>query len=166
MTDQLTKRPATDQDMELIFAILRATLGKYVEQTWGVWDETVQRQRFDQVTRVEDHFILQLAGQDVGCLCYRESETEVRLARIFILPQYQNRGFGTQIMRDLMVRADRKGLPIRLSVLRVNPARLLYERLGFSVVAESETHYTMLRPPDAGSGNSRDGGGNSSGREF
>jgi ribosomal protein S18 acetylase RimI-like enzyme len=150
MNEELKKRPATNADLDLIFEILRTTMGKYVEQTWGVWDEAVQRERFKEV-KVEDHFILQLSGEDVGCLSYRESETEVRLARIFILPQYQNRGFGTQIIREIMAEANCKGLPIRLTVLRVNPARLLYERLGFNVVGENKTHYTMLRPPDPAS---------------
>ena len=30
---------------------------------------------------------------------------------------------------------------ITLRVLKVNPARGLYERLGFSVIRETETHY-------------------------
>jgi ribosomal protein S18 acetylase RimI-like enzyme len=148
MIPELTRRPATKDDLELIFEILRASLGPYVRQTWGVWDEAIQRQRFDEVTKVEDHFLLELSGQTVGCLCFKESATEVRLARLFITPQYQNRGLGTQVMREIMRLADQKSLQIQLRVLRVNPARRLYERLGFSVVGENDTHYTMRRPPN------------------
>jgi hypothetical protein len=31
------------------------------------------------------------------------------------------------------------------NILRVNPARRLYERLGFAVVSETETHLRMER---------------------
>ena len=37
-----------------------------------------------------------------------------------------------------------------ITVLKVNPARRLYERLGFAIVGETETHYLMRwRPADA-----------------
>jgi ribosomal protein S18 acetylase RimI-like enzyme len=147
MSHELTRRPATKDDLDLIFEILRASLRPYVQQTWGVWDEAIQRQRFNDVTKVEDHFLLELSGQTVGCLCFKESATEVRLVRLFITPPYQNRGLGTQVMREIMLLGDRQSLPIQLRVLRVNPARRLYERLGFSVVGEDDTHYTMRRPP-------------------
>lgn len=36
-----------------------------------------------------------------------------------------------------------KGLPIKLRVLTINPARELYERLGFSVVRSTAEHHYM-----------------------
>ena len=141
-------RPATQSDIELIYHILPVSLGPYVEQTWGVWDEGVQRKRFEEITRVEDHAIVELDGETAGCVCLKKTETEMRLARLFIMPQFQNRGFGTQIMQEILMRADQKRLPIRLRVLRVNPARRFYDRIGFHIAAEDATHYTMVRLPD------------------
>jgi hypothetical protein len=46
-------------------------------------------------------------------------------------------------VRQLVVAADAKGLPARLRVLRVNPARQLNERLGFVVTGQTETHFLM-----------------------
>jgi GNAT superfamily N-acetyltransferase len=133
--------------MELIYSILRAALGPYVEQTWGKWDEAAQRQRFDGATRAEDHSIIELEGLPVGCLCLKKSDVELCLVRLFVLPEFQNRGLGTRILREVLEVADQHRLPVRLRVLRVNPARRLYERHGFAVVGESETHYSMTRPP-------------------
>jgi hypothetical protein len=42
-------------------------------------------------------------------------------------------------MREIMAGAQAAGMPIRLSVLNINPARELYLRLGFRV--------TRLEPP-------------------
>lgn len=50
-------------------------------------------------------------------------------------------------MSELFREADRSDKPVRLRVLKVNPARRLYQRLGFRIVDEDETHYTMLRSP-------------------
>jgi N-acetylglutamate synthase-like GNAT family acetyltransferase len=149
MTDnfQIHKRRATAKDLELLYDIFRNTLGPYVAQTWGAWDDEAQRKRFKETTRVEEHRVLELDGQPIGCLWLTESATEVALARIFILPPFQNRGIGTEIMKELTMDADDKQVPVRLKVLRVNPARRLYERLGFETISEDATHYTMLRHP-------------------
>ena len=145
-TAQLIRRPATDADLDLIYSIVRAGLRPYVEQTWGPWDEAVQRKRFDEVTRAADHAVIEMDGTPVGCLCLKTAPAEFRLNRLFILPEFQNRGFGTRVLREVLALADEQRLPVRLRVLRVNPARRLYERHGFAVVGENETHYTMVRP--------------------
>ena len=142
----ITQRAASDADLDLIYQIVRDALGPYVVQTWGAWDDAAQRKRFDEVTRAQDHSILELDGQPIGCVCCREMDGELRLIRLMILPAYQNRGIGTQILREILAFADHRRLPVRLRVLRVNPARRLYERHGFVMGQASETHYTMFRP--------------------
>ena len=42
--------------------------------------------------------------------------------------------------------ADAAHLPLELQVLKVNPAKGLYERLGLAVIDETKTHYLMRRP--------------------
>jgi hypothetical protein len=41
--------------------------------------------------------------------------------------------------------SDQTQLPVKLRVLKVNPARRLYERLGFIHKGETPTHYLMER---------------------
>ena len=71
-----------------------------------------------------------LDGRDVGVLCLEREEGGLFLANIEILPPFQNRGIGTRIIEDILASARRDCLPVRLQVLKVNPARRLYERLG------------------------------------
>ncbi len=143
---QLIRRPATDADLELMYRILRASLGPYIEQTRGKWEDAAQRKRFNEVTRAADHSIVELAGEPIGCLCLKQSDAEIRLVRLFILPEFQRKGIGTGILEEILESADKLRLPVSLRVLRVNPARRLYERHGFVIAAENETHYTMIRP--------------------
>jgi ribosomal protein S18 acetylase RimI-like enzyme len=42
--------------------------------------------------------------------------------------------------------ADELGLPVRLGVVRFNPALGLYERLGFKTVGEDQYKFYMERP--------------------
>lgn len=67
-----------------------------------------------------------------------EQENEIPLASIRLLPKFQNRGIGTKIILDLIEKSNK---PVKLKVLKVNPARKLYERLGFKVSGETETHF-------------------------
>jgi ribosomal protein S18 acetylase RimI-like enzyme len=66
------------------------------------------------------------------------------------LPEYRNSGIGTSLVKDLMIEADESGKPLRLQVERLNePARRLYERLGFSTTGENLTHFQMEYRPGA-----------------
>ncbi|HJQ97663.1 MAG TPA: hypothetical protein VJ826_05065, partial [Candidatus Polarisedimenticolaceae bacterium] len=46
--------------------------------------------------------------------------------------------------RSLLKEAAQRGVRVRLQVLHQNPARRLYERLGFHAVSETPTHVEMV----------------------
>jgi GNAT superfamily N-acetyltransferase len=60
---------------------------------------------------------------------------------IAVLPAHRGRGLGTTLLLDVFAEVPRSSL----SVDRRNPARRLYERLGFEVVAANGDTLTMLR---------------------
>jgi GNAT superfamily N-acetyltransferase len=147
----LALRRAGPSDRELLFALMKSALGPHVVQTFGPWDEAAQRESF--FARLEhtlgEHEVVELEGEAIGCLHVVRSREGFRLNRIFLLPSCQNAGLGTLLLRSLLCEADAARVPIRLRVLRVNPARRLYERLGFVTKEETETHFVMERgaPP-------------------
>ena len=143
-TNQIIKRPAVDGDLDLIYHIVKQALGPYVVQTWGKWDEDQQRRRFDEVTRAQDHEILLVDGKCVGCLCAKFTDQQCDLARLMILPEFQNQGIGGLVLREILQEAKDRGVPVKLRVLKVNAAaRRFYERYGFLTTAESEWHFSM-----------------------
>ena len=79
-------------------------------------------------------------GLAVGLLRVSERESAVFIDQVEIVPKYQGQGIGTSLINDLLAR----GRPVELGVLKVNDdARRLYERLGFHVIGDTETHYNM-----------------------
>ena len=83
-------------------------------------------------------------GLAVGLLRVSERESAVFIDQVEIVPDYQGRGIGTALINDLLAR----GRPVDLGVLKVNvDARRLYERLGFRVTGDTETHYHMRAEP-------------------
>jgi ribosomal protein S18 acetylase RimI-like enzyme len=64
---------------------------------------------------------------------------------IAVLPQYRGQGIGSQLLTYLLERARWHFQAVSLSVSAYNPAKHLYERLGFEVARESGTAITMIK---------------------
>jgi ribosomal protein S18 acetylase RimI-like enzyme len=145
-------RAATDRDAAFIYRLRVAGLREYVAQVWG-WDEPFQAARFREHFDPAHYQVVVVDGLDVGAVAVEWRAGEVFLADIEIQPQLRGRGLGTAIVGAVLAEAGRRELPAALQVLKVNPARRLYERLGFRVVGETPTHYLMRtagREPEAG----------------
>ena len=140
---QFEVRQATPGDRDTIYRIKRETIRPYVEQVWG-WDEELQERRFCESY---DHTATQVVvvdGLAVGLLRVSERESAVFIDQVEITPKYQGQGIGTALIKDIVAR----GRPVDLGVLKVNvDARRFYERLGFRVTGETETHYNMRAEP-------------------
>ena len=119
---------------------------QYVALTWG-WDEAWQRDYFQQHFNPEECQIITFQGRDVGVLSVLERETEVSLNFMEVLPEYQNQGIEAAVIKSVFEAAHHTGQPVGLQVLKVNPARALYGRLGFLITGETATHYLMRATP-------------------
>ena len=96
----------------------------YAEQTWGTWNGRADLDpSFDK--------IVQLAGTDIGLIGVERHSDHWFLAKLYLLPAYQNRGLGGCLLQRLIQEASLAQVPLRLTVLEVNPARRSYERHGF-----------------------------------
>jgi ribosomal protein S18 acetylase RimI-like enzyme len=139
-------RQATGADYTFLYHLHRATLKDYVTQTWG-WDEEVQATMFKERFDPARYQIVVVEGRDVGALVMEQHTDALVLANIYILPEYQGHGLGTAVIKAILEQAGREKVPVTLRVLKVNPARHLYERLGFLITGETETHYLMSTLP-------------------
>jgi ribosomal protein S18 acetylase RimI-like enzyme len=144
-----TLRPAVPSDRAWLWRTKRTCMRSYVEQTWGIWDEASQRAHFDTGFVLSEIRVIVGDGVDAGYISAAVEDGQLRLFNIMIDPAFQNRGLGTAVLGWLQGEARALGLPLRLQVLRVNPARALYERLGFRVVEETLTHFRMQWIPGA-----------------
>ncbi|MGC0389398.1 ribosomal protein S18 acetylase RimI-like enzyme [Bradyrhizobium sp. USDA 241] len=108
-----------------------------------VWDEAKQRASFAALWKLPEVRIVAVNGREVGWLQVQESPREVHLLQFFIAPDQQGNGIGTEVLRGLLAAWRATAKPVVLTVLKNNPARRLYERLGFSVVGDSGVKYAM-----------------------
>jgi ribosomal protein S18 acetylase RimI-like enzyme len=142
-------RQAVVADGEWLWVTKTRCLRGYIEQTYGAWDEDTQRARFDATFIASEIHIVSVDGRDAGFIAARHDPDVIQLFNLMIAPEFQNRGLGSAVLGELLAVAQSHRLPVRLQVMKVNPARRLYERMGFTVLPaeETPTHYRMIWQP-------------------
>jgi ribosomal protein S18 acetylase RimI-like enzyme len=116
----------------------------YVQPVRG-WDEPVER---GYAHDIEGCQVIEHGGSPGGAFQVKRWPDEFHLARLQIEPRFQGRGWGTRVTRYVQDEvASRHRLPLSLQVLADNPARRLYERLGFEVIARDGAQVRMRWQP-------------------
>lgn len=95
----ITLRSISEVDFEFIYEVTRVTMQTYVEQTWGNWVDFEQRTIIYDSINLSTHQIIQLDGQDVGCLAVEIHPSYMQLTKLYVLPNFQRRGIGTVLIR-------------------------------------------------------------------
>jgi ribosomal protein S18 acetylase RimI-like enzyme len=93
---------------------------------------------FDVITR---------AGVPIGRLYTKEGETMLHIVDILIDPAERGAGVGTALLQGLAADARAAGKVLSIFVESYNPAKRLYERLGFVPVGEPRGFYIEMEIP-------------------
>ena len=142
-TRNITLGKATANDSEFAFQTKKAAFRQYVEQLWG-WDEVEQRNLHAERFRSQEFYVVHSGEESVGVVAFVRQNDCYKLNQLFILPEKQSRGIGSECIKLIAHEANRCGLSVRLQVLKVNNrAFKFYKRLGFSVTGETDTHIQM-----------------------
>lgn len=144
--EALVLRRATQNDAELAYFVTERAMRDYVITTFGSWLEAEVRKNTSADACAGRSQIIELDSVPAGLLNVERLPTHVQLHQLFILPEYQRQGIGTHLLRGVLSDATTAGLPVRLRVLRCNPAKALYERHGFRVTSKSPERFYMERP--------------------
>ena len=87
-------------------------------------------------------------GTPIGRISVDRRPGEIRLMDIALLPGWQNQGLGGRLTRALLEEARASARKVTLHVEVNNPdARRFYQRLGFLVVEDIQTHLFMSWSP-------------------
>jgi ribosomal protein S18 acetylase RimI-like enzyme len=143
--DGCALRPATHDDATWLFELHRAALREYVDATWG-WDDTWQRAHFAQhYVPARNALIVRSAGTalSIGRISLSRYWRKVYLRDIELIASERNRGLGSAVINAVLAIARESRRPVELLVLNCNPARRLYARLGFTVIADDGARLRM-----------------------
>lgn len=152
----ISLRGSTAEDQEFLFSLYASTRrGEMAALGWGVQQQdaflrmqfNAQRLWYQQAYEDAENCIVMLGEQCAGRWIVLRGKSEIMLVDITLLPEFQKRGLGTELLRKLIRESEDVSLPLRLQVARNNPARRLYERLGFVAGEEDQMYCHMERPP-------------------
>jgi ribosomal protein S18 acetylase RimI-like enzyme len=87
--------------------------------------------------------IVEQGGAAIGRLYLAEWPDQLRVVDISLMPDSRGRGIGAALMRDVLALGRAKGKAVSIHVEKNNPARHLYDRLGFAFV-EDKGVYDLL----------------------
>ncbi|MFJ7669418.1 GNAT family N-acetyltransferase [Lysinibacillus sp. NPDC097195] len=142
----------TNEDEAFLYKVYRSTRNHEV----ALWGWTVdqkqlflamqwrsQQASYNRQFSKASHSLIVVDKQFVGRLLIEEMADYHHLIDISILPAFQGKGIGSCIIAELLQTAREGNKAVVLQAFHTNPARGLYERLGFQVVSGDELYLKM-----------------------
>jgi ribosomal protein S18 acetylase RimI-like enzyme len=152
------RRPARADDEPFLRELYLSTRGEL-----AAWPELVDLQFEAQRRDWEDRFpdseqeIVVLGDDPVGRSWVAWAVDGCVIVDLALLPEHRSAGLGTALALETVARADRAGLPIRISVLRSNEGAMrFWTRLGFRQTEGDEMYLSFVRAPASAVADVRD----------
>lgn len=134
---------AAERDREFFRKTHHLAYRDVIEPMFG-WDEKKQDHYADIDFNDRNPHIIQYEDKQAGVIGWQEKEDHIWFGPIFVLPEFQNKGIGSFLVKQFMKEAEAKNIALRLQTLKMNEgAKKLYERLGFKVISSNEVHWQM-----------------------
>jgi GNAT superfamily N-acetyltransferase len=146
MSDQFVLRFAQPSDFAFCQRLYFEGMGWIIEAL--KLDMARQREDFGQQWQLAEVRIITVAGHDVGWLQTTAAEDAIFIGQLYLERRFQRQGIGSRVIRAVIDEATRERKAVTLGVVKINPARRLYERLGFSVTHADQHKVYMRRELD------------------
>ncbi|HEU4413451.1 MAG TPA: GNAT family N-acetyltransferase [Candidatus Angelobacter sp.] len=149
-------RPYRADDQEFLFKLYASTRQQEIaafgwpeaqQQAFLRMQFTTQQRWYASAYPEAEHQIIEREGVAVGRLLVLRQAGSVLLVDIALLPDSRGLGIGTELIGQLVRECRAEKLPLRLQVLKANPAMKLYERLGFAKTGEDQVYVQMEKSP-------------------
>ncbi|RQV08126.1 GNAT family N-acetyltransferase [Burkholderia cenocepacia] len=135
-------RAASQEDFPFLLTLRQLTMTEHLQRVGAPTDDDALDRRIR--ANFDDAMIVCDGSGAIGLLKVTRAADEWHVHQIQILPARQGQGIGEAVLNALLSDAAREHVPVSLSVLHGNPARRLYERLGFRVASETDTSANLI----------------------
>lgn len=142
----------TGADREFLLELYASTREQELAQV--DWEDGVKRAFLEHQFKAQDeHYrsnypgatldVIEVDGQRAGRLYVHRGEEDIRIMDIAVAPAFRGRGIGTELIEELIAEARASERSVSIHVEMQNPARSLYDRLGFVPVGEHGVYVLM-----------------------
>ena len=136
---------ASDEDFEALLSVRLAAMRESLLRL-GRFDPERARERLSRAFEPAHTRHILLAGERVGFVVLLPRGDHLVLDHLYVAPQAQGQGVGSWAMGQVMAEADGRGLPVRVTALKLSDANRFYQRHGFELQHESEWDLHYVRP--------------------
>jgi ribosomal protein S18 acetylase RimI-like enzyme len=146
-------RPVSPNDDQFLLAIYTSTREDELSQAEWIegqkemfvrWQFDLQRREYDARFPDAAYHVILVDQRPAGRIWIGSDDEQIRLLDIALLPEFQNRGVGTTLLRQLMEYAGKTGKALRHMVFVLNNnGKRFYERLGFVTIEDLGAYQHM-----------------------
>ncbi len=149
----VTYRPMDDGDLPFVAELYASTRREEVAQAgWPpeLQEAFLRQQHEAQHSHYSLHhgdaewLIIERGGAPIGRLYLRDDPERFHIVDISLLPESRGQGLGGAILRDVLDHAKGAGKGVSIRVEKFNPARRLYDRLGFRAIEDQGVYDLLL----------------------
>lgn len=152
----ISLRPAVADDEPFLCAVYCST--RIEELAVTDWTPEQKQAFLEFQHRAQHHYyrtnytdteysVILVDGVAAGRLYVGRWAKEIRIVDIALLPEYRGQGIGTMLLEEVLAEGRAAGLPVRIHVETFNPARRLYDRLGFRPIENKGVYILMEWSP-------------------
>lgn len=150
---ETTLRKSSPADREFLFQLYATTRAPEIagfgwsreqQETFLQGQYNAQRGWYETAFPQAEEQIVELDRAPIGrTIVWKAGDGATILVDISLLPEHRGHGIGGGLIGDLLEQCKKANVPLRLQVLRTNPAARLYQRLGFHKVGEDDLYFQM-----------------------
>lgn len=147
-------RPVEEKDTLFIEAVYRSTReGELSLTNWAEQQKQafIIMQSMAQLAEYKKNYpgavyqVIEYNNKSAGRLFTWETENQIRIIDIALLPSYRGKGIGSTLLKELIQQSNSSQKKLSLHVEPDNSALNLYRRLGFEHISNNGRHYYMER---------------------
>jgi ribosomal protein S18 acetylase RimI-like enzyme len=137
-----TLRLAIEEDYQYCCRLTKKNMHDLYRRHWGGWVAAEFRNGFvlNNITMII------MAGRMAGYISVKQTPDSIYIDNIQISPAWQRHGIGSAILNRILNGSDMKS--VKLTTFDDNPAKRLYERMGFSVFEREGMTIRMEKLPN------------------
>jgi len=130
-------------DHSWLFSIYEQSLRPCIEKSWG-WNDEYQHDGFKKNLSPEKWMIINTDSRRIGGFVLDRKIDHYWLEMVIVVPGFQKQGVGRYVIEHCKELSTKYSLPLQLGVIKTNPVKEFYLKLGFTQCSEDDSFFRMM----------------------
>lgn len=104
---------------------------------------TAQKNHYEEFYPSCQFLVIEMERKPIGRLYIDREETNIEIVDIALLPEFRGRGIGRMLLEEILAEGRAGGKSVTIYVEHFNPARRLYDSLGFRHIDTNGVYHLM-----------------------